>query len=158
MSDDNVKKRETYAMIERDNAMTEGKIEYLQMLQEPIGRMSTMSAIIKGFAATIVVGILGMARNEADILFLVLSLLVVIVLAFIDAHYLQYERRFRFLFNQVRLGKRALDFSMEITNDPKEIADAKAGTWACILALHNRLFYGVLTGTIAIALVRNAGG
>jgi len=37
--------------------MKEGKIEYLQMIQEPISRMSTISAIFKGFAATIVAGI-----------------------------------------------------------------------------------------------------
>lgn len=37
--------------------MEEGKKEYLQMLQEPICRMSTISAIFKGFAATIVAGI-----------------------------------------------------------------------------------------------------
>ena len=37
--------------------MPDGKKEYLQMLQEPICRMSTISAIFKGFAATIVAGI-----------------------------------------------------------------------------------------------------
>ena len=37
--------------------MNEGKTEYLQMIQEPISRMSTVSAIFKGFAATIVSGI-----------------------------------------------------------------------------------------------------
>ena len=37
--------------------MSDGKKEYLQMIQEPICRMSTISAIFKGFAATIVAGI-----------------------------------------------------------------------------------------------------
>ena len=37
--------------------MPDGKKEYLQMLQEPICRMSTISAIFKGFAATIDVGV-----------------------------------------------------------------------------------------------------
>lgn len=32
-------------------------VEYLQLIQEPVCRMSTVSAIFKGFAATIVAGI-----------------------------------------------------------------------------------------------------
>ena len=42
--------------------MEEGKKEYLQMLQEPICRMSTISAIFKGFAATI-------CRNLSNFIF-----------------------------------------------------------------------------------------
>lgn len=33
------------------------KIEYLQMIQSCIDRMSTLSSIFKGFAATLVVGL-----------------------------------------------------------------------------------------------------
>lgn len=37
--------------------MKEDKAAYLHMIQEPICRMSTISAVFKGFAATIVSGI-----------------------------------------------------------------------------------------------------
>lgn len=48
--------------------MEEGKKEYLQMLQEPICRMSTISAIFKGFAATIVAGISAISYSTTNIL------------------------------------------------------------------------------------------
>lgn len=56
----------------------EGKTEYLQMIQEPICRMSTTAAIFKGFAATIVAGI--SAISFTDINLAVLGLLFVPVI------------------------------------------------------------------------------
>ena len=47
--------------------MTDGKKEYLQMLQEPICRMSTISAIFKGFAATIVAGISAISYSSTNV-------------------------------------------------------------------------------------------
>ena len=43
------------------------KATYLQMLQESICRMSTISAIFKGFAATIVAGIASITYEDANI-------------------------------------------------------------------------------------------
>lgn len=49
----------------------EKKIEYLQMIQEPICRMSTISAIFKGFAATIVGGISAISYKDVNLWILV---------------------------------------------------------------------------------------
>ena len=62
--------------------MEEGKLEYLQMIQEPICRMSTISAIFKGFAATIVAGIAALTYCEVNVLILGLSFVPVVVLPF----------------------------------------------------------------------------
>lgn len=50
--------------------MSDGKKEYLQMIQEPICRMSTISAIFKGFAATIVAGISLISYSTTSVLIL----------------------------------------------------------------------------------------
>lgn len=124
--------------------MPEGKKEYLQMLQEPICRMSTISAIFKGFAATIVAGISAISYSTINLLVLGLSFLPVLAFAILDIYYLKLERKFRFLFNQVRLDEHEIDFSMKLTSDPLEIIKAKARTWDCIKSPSIYLFYPLM--------------
>lgn len=49
-----------------------------------------------------------------------------------DVYYLKLERKFRFLFDQVRLDKHEVDFTMKLMNDPLDILSVKARTWDCI--------------------------
>lgn len=121
--------------------MSEGKIEYLQMIQEPICRMSTNSAIFKGFSASIVAGVSTIAFSTINLWVLALSFVPVVSFALLDIYYLKLERKFRFLFNQVRMGKHEIDFSMNLTNDPLEIISAKARTWDCIKSPSIYLFH-----------------
>ena len=133
--------------------MPDGKNEYLQMLQEPICRMSTISAIFKGFAATIVAGISAISYSSTNIWILGLSFLPVLVFAVLDIYYLKLERKFRFLFDQVRLDEHEIDFSMKLTNDPVEIIRAKARTWDCIKSPSIYLFYPLMLLVLVAVLV-----
>lgn len=121
--------------------MNDRKIEYLQLLQEPICRMSTISAIFKGFAATIVAGISLISYGSTNIWILALSFMPVLSFAILDVYYLKLERKFRFLYDQVRLDKHEVDFSMQLTNNPLDIITAKATTWECIKSPSIYLFY-----------------
>ena len=133
--------------------MPDGKKEYLQMLQEPICRMSTISAIFKGFAATIVAGISAISYSSTNIWILGLSFLPVLAFAVLDVYYLKLERKFRFLFDQVRMGEHEVDFSMELTNDPLEIISAKARTWDCIKSPSIYLFYPLMATILIIVMI-----
>lgn len=133
--------------------MPDGKKEYLQMLQEPICRMSTISAIFKGFAATIVAGISAISYSTTNIWVLGLSFLPVFAFAILDIYYLKLERKFRFLFDQVRLDKHDIDFSMKLTSDPLEIISAKAQTWDCIKSPSIYLFYPLMLLVLATVLI-----
>lgn len=124
--------------------MPEGKKEYLQMIQEPICRMSTISAIFKGFAATIVAGISAIAYSSINMWILGLSFLPILAFVALDVYYLKVERKFRFLFDQVRTGKHEIDFSMKPTNDPLEVISAKARVWDCIKSPSIYLFYPLM--------------
>ena len=124
--------------------MSEEKREYLQMLQEPICRMSTNSAIFKGFAATIVAGVSAITFAETNTWVLGLSFLPVLTFLMLDVYYLKMERKFRFLYEQVRLDRHEIDFSMKLTNDPIEIIQSKARTWDCLKSPSIYLFYPLL--------------
>lgn len=133
--------------------MPDGKKEYLQMLQEPICRMSTISAIFKGFAATIVAGISVISYSTTNIWVLGLSFLPVFAFAILDIYYLKLERKFRFLFDQVRLDKHDIDFSMKLTSDSLEIISARARTWDCIKSPSIYLFYPLMLLVLAAVLI-----
>lgn len=133
--------------------MQDGKKEYLQMLQEPICRMSTISAIFKGFAATIVGGISAISYSTTNVGILGLSFLPVLAFAALDIYYLKLERKFRFLFDQVRLDKHAIDFSMDLTNDPLEIISAKARTCDCIKSPSIYLFYPLMLLILTVVFI-----
>ncbi len=133
--------------------MSEDKRAYLQMLQEPICRMSTISAIFKGFAATIVVGISAISYSTTNVWILGLSFLPVLAFAVLDIYYLKLERKFRFLFDQVRLDQHAIDFSMKLTNDPLEILSAKARTWDCIKSPSIYLFYPLMLLILIVVFI-----
>ena len=138
--------------------MPDGKKEYLQMLQEPICRMSTISAIFKGFAAAIVAGISVIPYASINVWVLGLSFLPVIAFSVLDIYYLKLERKFRFLFEQVRLDKHEIDFSMKLTNDPIEIIRAKAQTWDCIKSPSIYLFYPLMIFILAVVLKLKISG
>lgn len=133
--------------------MSDGKKEYLQMIQEPICRMSTISAIFKGFAATIVAGISLISYSTTSRLILGLSFLPVLAFGILDVYYLKLERKFRFLFDQVRMDKHEIDFSMKLTNDPLEIISAKARTWDCIKSPSIYLFYPFMLLILVVVFV-----
>lgn len=127
--------------------------EYLQLLQEPICRMSTISAIFKGFAATIVSGISLISYSTTNIWIIGLSFLPVLAFAMLDIYYLQLERKFRFLYEQVRTKKHDIDFSMKLTTDPLEIISAKARICDCVKSPSIYLFYPMMILILLAVLV-----
>ena len=82
------------------------------------------------------------------------------VLAFVilDVYYLKLERKFRFLFDQVRLDKHEIDFSMKLTNDPLEIISAKARTWDCIKSPSIYLFYPLMIAILVVVMILKTSG
>lgn len=138
--------------------MEEGKIEYLQMLQEPICRTSTISAIFKGFSATIVAGITALSYNDINVCVLGLSFLPVIAFAILDIYYLMLERKFRFLYDQVRKNKHDIDFCMKLTSDAAEIKFAKARIFDCLKSPSIYFFYPLMIVILFVVTVMKING
>jgi hypothetical protein len=109
--------------------MNENKPDYLCMIQEAIGRMSTTSSILKGFAATVVTGIAAISFTDVNRYVLLLSVCPIISFMALDVHYLQQERRFRYLFDMVRQDKHDLDFAMKVVVPKEDIKGQKSASW-----------------------------
>ena len=91
----------------------EGRTEYLQMIQGTIDRMSTSSAIFKGFTAAVLAGVSALSFSETSTIALIMPFIPILCFTFLDIYYLQLERRFRYLYQQVRLGSHDVDFDLD---------------------------------------------
>ena len=135
--------------------MDENKIAYLQMIQEPIGRMSTASAIFKGFAATIVAGIAALSYCDVNTYILGLSFVPVLLFALLDIYYLQLEKKYRYLYEQVRTDEHEVDFSTKLTKDKKA---AKARIWDCVKSPSIWLFYPAMIAILSAVMYMRLKG
>ena len=135
--------------------MDEKRIAYLQMIQEPICRMSTTSAIFKGFAATIVAGISALAYSDVNPLVLILSFVPVILFLLLDIYYLKIEKRFRYLYEQVRQNEKDVDFSMSVVVSNKE---AKSRLIDCLKSPSIWMFYPIMISILVVVVILNLKG
>lgn len=118
----------------------EKTIQYLQMIQSVIERMSTTSAIFKGFCATIVAGVLAVFFTELNKWILVLTIIPVSCFLMLDIYYLRLEKRFRALYISVREGKKEVDFDLTPPSI-KALRIGDAGLWSCFKSPSIYLFY-----------------
>ena len=129
------------------------KVGYLQMIQEPICRMSTTSAIFKGFSATIVAGVSALSFKDMNIWILGLSFLPVVSFMLLDIYYLILERKYRYLFELVRKDEHEIDFSLNLTNDPMDLLKARAKISDCLKSPSIWLFYPWMITVLFIVFI-----
>ena len=115
------------------------RVEYLQMIQGVIDRMSTVSAIYKGFASAILAGIVTIAFHDVEWFVLAIPFLPMAGLMMLDVRHLCTERAYRELFNKVREGRHPVDFDLDVRGEFCACAVCKAvRSWSVWL------FYGPL--------------
>lgn len=81
--------------------MDEDKKQHLEFIQNVITRMNTNSFQIKGMAITIVSALLAIYASTANVLFVFLCIVPTLLFWFLDTYYLQQERKFRGVYNNV---------------------------------------------------------
>jgi hypothetical protein len=81
--------------------MTEHKIKHLEFIQSVITRMNTNSFQIKGMSITITAALLALYANSNNPLYFFVAIIPSIIFWFLDAYYLQQERKFRGIYNDV---------------------------------------------------------
>lgn len=149
--------------VEKKLSMGEEKIAFLELIQEPISRMSTTSAIYKGFAATIVAGISALSYKDLNLWVLGLSFLPVLAFAVLDMYYLKLEKGFRYLYNRVRLDLRNVDFNVipyadGINKDPVKKKEAKLRIWDLLRSPSIWLFYPTMIAIVIIVFLMKYKG
>ena len=81
--------------------MDEEKRQHLEFIQNIITRMNTNSFQIKGMSITIVSALLAIYASTTNVVFVFLSIIPTLLFWFLDSYYLQQERKFRGVYNNV---------------------------------------------------------
>ncbi|MDR0613447.1 MAG: hypothetical protein LBG45_08250 [Dysgonamonadaceae bacterium] len=77
------------------------KRQHLEFIQNVITRMNTNSFQIKGMVITIVSALIAIYASTSNIIFVFLGIAPTLVFWFLDSYYLQQERKFRGIYNNV---------------------------------------------------------
>ena len=128
----------------------ENKIQYLEMIQGVITRMAWNSFTTKGWAIALVIGIFASAiMVVANKIYCLLAYIPIIVFWFLDTYYLQLERKYRALYEKVRVedAKGNLDIKISVSN----IGDSK-NLWylSCFTSIRELGFYLPFTALIFV--------
>lgn len=77
------------------------KTKHLEFVQSVITRMNTNSFLLKGWMITIVSALLALYANNSNSNFIFVAIVPTMVFWFLDAYYLQQERKFRGLYEDI---------------------------------------------------------
>jgi len=139
--------------------MDENKREYLTLIQEPIGRLSTASAIFKGFGAAIVTGTAALSYADVKLVALILSFIPILAFAALDLYYLRLERLYRGFYNSVLVGDHPVDFQICLPKGVDFIKKSRASVWQCMTSPSIWLFYpAMFIILIVICILKAKGG
>lgn len=129
----------------------EPKIRYLEMIQNVISRMASNSFLLKGWAVTIVVGLLAFANlKDMDSKFIIIALVPTIFFWILDSFFLQQERMYIKLYNAATKLNKLEDINFSLNAKPYE----KEVDSLCKVMFSKTLlwFYLPITVVIVIAL------
>ena len=86
---------------ETEVSFSEHEIKHLEFIQGVVTRMGSNSFQMKGWMITIVSALLALYSGTNNEAFLLFAILPTILFWFLDTYYLQQERKFRGLYNDV---------------------------------------------------------
>jgi hypothetical protein len=126
------------------------KESHLEMVQGIIGRMSQNSFLLKGWSVVLVSALFALSAKDQKVNFIFLAYFPCIAFWTLDSYYLWQERKFRALYDQVRLKPEDhIDYSMNVDEAyTKHIAFSDTLFSKTVLAFH-----AVILASIIVAMI-----
>jgi hypothetical protein len=81
--------------------MSEEKKQHLEFLQNTIIRMNSNSFQIKSLAITLLTALIAVYASNQKVVFIFISLVPTVILSLLDSYYLQQERKFRGIYDDI---------------------------------------------------------
>ena len=133
-------------------AFVDAKMQHLQMIQDTISRMAGNSFLLKGWAVTLIAGIFALSSNDADKLYFLVAYIPILVFWWLDSYYLCQERKYRKLYDYVRIQDNAqVDFSMNASVN--DVQDEKLTYLNCVFSVTELWFYFPLALLSAVIII-----
>ena len=127
--------------------MEQEKIQHLEFIQNIINRMNSNSFQIKEWMITIVSALLALYASSDNVTYIFVALVPTLLFWYLDAFYLQQERKFRELYNDVLPDESTIPlFAMPINN----YTDCRYCIWSTIFSKTIGWLYGVIVVLLII--------
>lgn len=131
--------------------MMENKIKHLEFIQSTITRMNQNSFRIKGWMITLVSALLALYASSERVVYILIAIVPAVVFWFLDAYYLQQERRFRGVYNDVA-GLSPDDSRINVREFEMPIQKYQCGKYCYFNVLFSRTIFP-LYGIVVVGLV-----
>ena len=119
--------------------MAENKLKHLEFIQVVINRMDKNSFLLKGWCITLVAGLFALSNNNYE--HTIVVYLSTPMFCLIDGYFLSQQRKFIWLYNQVRLKNNdEIDFDM----DTSRCSVFRCSWLSSILSTVHLIFYGAI--------------
>lgn len=120
----------------------ENKIRHLEMIQNIINRMSTNSFTLKGWAVTLLVGILALSNKDTEKMYFLIGYVPIVVFWWLDSFYLLQEKLYRSLYNQVRnMDVCNIDFNLTASAPGIKKIHKIKNYFSCVFSISELSFY-----------------
>ena len=140
-------------MLNERTKMEEDKRQHLEFIQNVITRMNANSFQIKGLAITLITALLAIYASIKNVTFIFVGILPLLLFWFLDSYYLQQERKFRGIYNDVTGLKEKIkvrSYEMPIHKYTKEL-DKQYSYWDVFFSPTINWLY--LSVTIILVLI-----
>lgn len=129
---------------------SEIKIRYLELIQTIIGRMANNSFMLKGWAVTLIAGILVLASKDSDKCFFLIAYIPVVMFWLLDSYFLQQERLYRKLYNNaVKLKPEDVDMELAL---PVPDCESKTKYLQSVFSITEAGFYSPTAIAVAVVI------
>ena len=92
----------------------ESRIRYLEAIQRVIDRLSSTSFILKGWAVSLVAGLMALAASGTNHGYVLVAYIPTVVFWLLDAYFLMMERQYRNIFEEnIDLSKEVKCFTLK---------------------------------------------
>ena len=124
------------------------KQKHLEFIQAAINRMASNLFLLKGWTVTLIAALFALANNESKDAYFLIAYFPAIVFWALDGYFLSMERRFRALYDSVRVKvEDDIDYSMDT------LAFKDEHTWAkAMLSRTLSIYYGGLILTMIVVM------
>lgn len=129
----------------------ENKTKHLEFIQATITRMNQNSFQIKGWMITLVSALLALYASSEKTVYIIIAVVPTFVFWLLDAYYLQQERRFRGVYNDVA-GLTSDDSRINVREFEMPIQKYQCGKYCYFNVLFSRTIFP-LYGFILVGLV-----
>lgn len=129
----------------------ENKIKHLEFIQSTITRMNQNSFQIKGWMITLVSALLALYASSERVVYILIAIVPAVVFWLLDAYYLQQERRFRGVYNDVA-GLSPDDSRINVREFEMPIQKYRCGKYCYFNVLFSRTIFP-LYGIVIVGLV-----